>query len=370
MAHLLADRGAGPGQSVALLLSRSAEAIVAILAVLKTGAAYLPIDPALPSARIEFMLADAAPVAVTLPPTAIDLGSTSRRSPRQPSTALPAPAADDLAYLIYTSGTTGVPKGVAITHRNVIAVARRRWPTTCPRRAVWSQWHSLAFDFSVWEIFGALLRGGRLVVVPESVARSPEDLHALLVAEQVSVLTQTPSAATMLSPRGLESTALVVAGEACPAELVDRWAPGRVMLNAYGPTEATIYAAISAPLNAGSGVVPIGSPVPGSAAFVLDEWLRPVPVGVVGELYVAGAGVACRVCAPGRADRVAIRGVPVRRARARGCTAPATWCAGAPTGSCSTSGAPMSRSRSAGTASNSAKSKRLWPASTGSSRRW
>ena len=123
---------------------------------------------------------------------------------------------------------------------------------------MWTQCHSYAFDFSVWEIWGALLHGGRLVVVPEAVARSPEDFHALLVAEQVSVLSQTPSAVAVLSPEGLESAALVVAGEACPAEVVDRWAPGRVMINAYGPTETTVYAAISAPLTAGSGVPPIG----------------------------------------------------------------------------------------------------------------
>ena len=156
---------------------------------------------------------------------------------------------------------------------------------------MWSQWHSLVFDVSVWEIFGALLFGGRLLVVPESVAGSPDDFHALLVTEQVSVLCQTPSAVGALSPEGLGSTTLVVAGEACPAELADRWAPGRVMINAYGPTEATMYAAISAPLTAGSGVVPIGAPVPGAALFVLDGWLRPVPAGVVGELYVAGRGV-------------------------------------------------------------------------------
>ena len=209
----------------------------------------------------------------------------------QPSTPLPAPAPDDLAYLIYTSGTTGVPKGVAVTHRNVTQLLTTVDIGTATE-AVWSQWHSLSFDVSVWEIFGALLHGGRLVVVPESVARSPEDLHALLTTEQVTVLSQTPSAAAMLDSHGLDSATLVVAGEACPAELVDRWAPGRTMINAYGPTEATVYAAISAPLTAGTGAVPIGSPVPGAALFVLDERLRPVPTGVVGELYVAGAGVA------------------------------------------------------------------------------
>src|SRR5262249_31326738 len=134
----------------------------------------------------------------------------------------------------------------------------------------WAQWHSYAFDASVEEIWGALLHGGRLVVVPESVAGSPQDLHALLVTEKVSVLSQTPSAVGLLSPEGLESAALLVAGEACPAEVVERWAPGRVMINGYGPTETTVCASRSAPLTAGSGVVPIGAPVPGAALFVLD----------------------------------------------------------------------------------------------------
>ena len=182
---------------------------------------------------------------------------------------------------------------MAITHHNVTLLLESL-DAGLPCPGVWTQCHSLAFDVSVWEIWGALLRGGRLVVVPEEVAGSPEDFHALLVSEQVSVLTQTPSAVAALSPQGLGSAALVVAGEACPAELVDRWAPGRVMINAYGPTETTVYASISAPLTPGSaaaGTVPIGAPVPGAALFVLDGWLRPVPAGVVGELYVAGAGV-------------------------------------------------------------------------------
>ena len=302
LAHLLAGQGAGPGQCVALLFSRCAEAIVAILAVLKTGAAYLPIDPALPAARIGFMVADAAPIAaITTTGLAdrldgcdllvIDVGDPGIDS--YPSTGLPAPAADDIAHIIYTSGTTGVPKGVAITHHNLTTHLAESLPTALPAAQVWTQCHSYGFDFSVWEIWGALLGGGRLVVVPESVAGSPEDFHALLVSEQVNVLTQTPSAVAARSAEGLESVALLLGGEPCPAEVVDRWAPGRVVINAYGPTEATVYASMTAPLAPGSGVVPIGSPVSGAALFVLDEWLRPVPAGVVGELYVAGRGVGC-----------------------------------------------------------------------------
>ena len=302
LAHLLASHGVGPGQCVALLFSRSVEAIVAILAVLKTGAAYLPIDPVMPAARIEFMLDDAAPlVAITTAALAERLDGCDvvvvdvddHRIGTHPSTPLPAPAPDDLAHIIYTSGTTGVPKGVTVTHHNVaqlfdsLEVGVELGP-----EQVWSQCHSYAFDFSVWEIWGALLHGGRLVVVSESVARAPEEFHAVLLAEQVSVLTQTPSAVGMLSEDGLESAALVIGAEPCPVELVDRWAPGRVMVNVYGPTETTMWASKSAPLAAGSGAPPIGSPVSGAALFVLDGWLRPVPAGVVGELYIAGRGVA------------------------------------------------------------------------------
>nr|WP_082947556.1 non-ribosomal peptide synthetase [Mycobacterium sp. E2479] len=301
LAHLLLGFGVGPGQNVALLFSRSAEAVVSILAVLKTGAAYVPIDPMVPAARVEFVIQDAAPIAAI---TTTDLRSrldgfglpvidiNDAPADLQPSTALPAPAPDDIAYLIYTSGTTGIPKGVAITHQNVTSLLSSL-DAGLPAQGVWPLCHSLAFDVSAWEILGALLRGGRSVVVPESVVSSPEDFQELLAAEQVSVFTQTPSAVGTLSPERLKSTALVMAGEACPPEVVERWAPGRVLINAYGPTETTMCVAISAPLTPGPGVVPIGSPVPGAALFVLDGSLRPAPIGVVGELYVAGAGVGC-----------------------------------------------------------------------------
>ncbi len=301
LAHLLADRGAGPGQCVALLMERSADAIVAILAVLKTGAAYLPIDPAHPPARIQFMITDAAPIAVLTTAgladrfDGCDVSVIDVHDPRidsYPDTASPAPAPDDLAHIIYTSGTTGVPKGVAVTQYNVVQLFESLdiGVDLAPGQ-VWAQCHSYAFDFSVWEIWGALLHGGRLVVVPESVAHSPDDFHALLVRERVTVLSQTPSAVRALSPEELGSAALVIGAEACPAEMVDRWAPGRVMVNVYGPTETTMWVSKSAPLKAGSGMPPIGAPIPGAALLVLDGWLRPVPAGVVGELYVAGRGV-------------------------------------------------------------------------------
>ncbi|WP_156781273.1 condensation domain-containing protein, partial [Mycobacterium gordonae] len=287
-AHLLIDRGAGSGDVVALVLERSVQAVVAMVAVLKTGAAYLPIDPGLPAARIGFMLADATAVAVVTTTTLADrldghdltvIDIDDRAVHSQPSTALPTASPDDVAYIIYTSGSTGVPKGVAITHRNVAALVDSLEDAglgSGPGR-VWAQWHSYGFDASVEEMWAALLRGGRLVVIPEEVAASPEDLRALLVAEQVSVLSQTPTALGTLSPHGLESVALLVAGEVCPAGLVERWAPGRVMVNAYGPTETTVCAARSAPLVAGSGVPPIGAPIAGVAVFVLagSDWPHP-----------------------------------------------------------------------------------------------
>ncbi|MGV9803817.1 condensation domain-containing protein, partial [Mycobacterium sp. NPDC003449] len=237
LAHLLIDEGARAGESVALLLNRSADAIVTILGILKSGAGYLPMDPAVPDARIEFMVADAGPVAavsaqgLTERLHAYDIPVVDMADPRisaQPAGPLPGPMPGDVAHIIYTSGTTGTPKGVAVTHQNVtrlfdgLDVGVQIGPDQ-----VWTACSSLAFDYSVWEIWGALLHGGRLVVVPESVTRSPQELHALLVGQEVSVLSQTPSAVGTLSSEGLESAALMVAAEPCPADVVDTWAPGR-----------------------------------------------------------------------------------------------------------------------------------------------
>ena len=316
LAHLLAGQGVGPGQRVALLLPRSAEAIVAMLAVVKTGAAYVPIDPAVPTARMQFVLADAAPIAaITTAGLAdrldgcdllvIDVNDPAVDS--QPSTALPAPAPDDIAYLIYTSGTTGTPKGVAIPAPNVSRLLETLDDDMELAGQVWSQCHSLAFDFSVWEIWGALLYGGRLVVVPDSVVRSPEDLHAVLVAEQVSVLSQTPSAfyALQTADAGrlelgaqLKLEAVVFGGEALEPQRLRTWLdnhPGLPrLINMYGITETTVHASFREILagDVDNTVSPIGVPLAHLGFFVLDGWLRAVPVGVVGELYVAGAGVA------------------------------------------------------------------------------
>ncbi|KKE99697.1 non-ribosomal peptide synthetase, partial [Mycolicibacterium obuense] len=299
LARHLHGRGAAPGQVVAILFPRCADAIVVILAVLKTGAAYLPVDPALPDARIDHMLVDAGPVvAVTvvrmadrlagrdLPVVTVDDFDVGDR----PDSAVPPPKPDDIAYLIYTSGTTGAAKGVAVTHDNVTQLVGPR-DAVLPSQA-WAQWHSYGFDASVEEIWRTLLHGGRLVIVSDEVAESSERLQLLLATEHVTTLSQTPTATAVLSPHEPTPHALLVAGEPCPADLVDRWAPGRIVVNGYGPTETTICATRSDPLRAGSGTPPIGNPVAGAAVFVLDGWLRPVPVGVVGELYIAGRGVS------------------------------------------------------------------------------
>jgi amino acid adenylation domain-containing protein len=317
LAHALRRRGAGPERCVGVCLERSVDLVVAILAVLKSGAAYMPIDPDIPRARAAHQLRDAEAVALVttadlmdrLPATSatVCLDTGAAELDACPETAPEVPTHPELlAYVIYTSGSTGAPKGVAVTHANAVRLfLGTRDLFGFGPDDVWTMFHSSAFDFSVWELWGALLYGGRLVVVPHWVTRAPDVFARLLIDRKVTVLSQTPSAFAQLSrvlPRvpGRPSLRCVVfGGEALdPASLVP-WldtcgdtAPR--LINMYGITETTVhvtYRPISdADLRA--GVSPIGAPLPDLGLYILDESRRPAPLGVPGELYVGGAGVA------------------------------------------------------------------------------
>ncbi|MFI8264332.1 amino acid adenylation domain-containing protein [Streptomyces sp. NPDC085665] len=306
MAHLLLARGVGPERIVALALPRSAELIVAVLAVLKTGASYLPVDPDYPDDRIAFMLSDAAPAyavadtgAGPVPPAVLgfpdllDLAECREAlaaHPGQDPAVETGPATP--AYVIYTSGSTGRPKGVLVTHSGIAAFAAAevdRFRVGPASRVL--QLASPSFDASVLEICMAFAAGATLVVAPHGPLAGRE-LAELLAEQAVSHAFISPAALASMPEHELPSLAtLVVGGDACSPALVARWSPGRRMINAYGPTESTVAATMSEPLD-GAGAPPIGRPVPGSRVYVLDAGLRPVPANVVGELYIAGAGLA------------------------------------------------------------------------------
>ncbi|WP_103352219.1 non-ribosomal peptide synthetase [Amycolatopsis sp. CA-128772] len=297
LARLLAARGAGPERIVALALGRSVEIVVAQLAVLKTGAAYLPVDPDYPAERIAFMLADAKPVVVVTKPgtplpvdNVLVLDGSEGDGPAAPpvrSGSLAAPA-----YVIYTSGSTGTPKGVVVTHAGLASFASAEIAHFDVRpgdRVL--QFSSPSFDASVLELCMALPAGAALVVPPPGPLLG-DHLAAVLRDEGVTHALIPPVA--MASVPDVELPAfrtLVVGGEACPADLVARWAPGRRMINAYGPTETTVVATWSDSLEPGAKP-PIGRPIRNTRVRVLDPALRPVPIGVAGELYVSGAGLA------------------------------------------------------------------------------
>ncbi|MEV3967397.1 non-ribosomal peptide synthase/polyketide synthase [Streptomyces sp. NPDC050698] len=293
-AHLAAS-GAGPERTVALVLPRSMELIAAELAVALTGAAFLPVDPDYPAERRALMLADAAPAVVL-----DDLGRIRALMEGQepetdpvPSRALP----DHAAYVIFTSGSTGTPKGVTVTHRGIAGfatAAAERYAVGPGDRVL--QFSSPSFDASVLELFISVLSGATLVVPPNGPWLGDE-LAAVLDEHRISHALIPPAAlATLLDPADIGDLpslrTLIVGAEACPATLVDRWAPGRRMINSYGPTEATIVATWTGPLTAGTGTPAIGSPLPGTEAHILDAALRPVPPGTEGELYVGGDGLA------------------------------------------------------------------------------
>jgi amino acid adenylation domain-containing protein/non-ribosomal peptide synthase protein (TIGR01720 family) len=319
LAHELVRYGVGPDTLVGLCLERSNELVIAVLAILKAGGAYLPIDLAYPAERLAFMLEDAqAPVLLTqsklagnLPPTqagviCIEEVLARRSSPDEETNLPPSSGPDHLAYVLYTSGTTGKPKGTLITHRNVARLfpATEHW-YQFNERDVWTLFHSCAFDFSVWEIWGALLYGGRVVVVPFLVSRSPEAFYELLAKEQVTVLNQTPSAFRQLiqaeETTGQKELALryvIFGGEALEMQSLRPWFDRHGdqkprLVNMYGITETTVHVTYR-PISKGdlnSGSV-IGVPIPDLQVYILDAQRQPVPIGVPGEMYVGGAGLA------------------------------------------------------------------------------
>ncbi|MBO3751473.1 amino acid adenylation domain-containing protein, partial [Streptosporangiaceae bacterium NEAU-GS5] len=296
LAHKLVAAGARPGAIVALSLPRTPDLVTALLAVLKAGAAYLPLDPSYPRDRIDYMIADAEPVCVVdLGWLEDDLGDWPDHDPQR------ALYPDDAAYVIYTSGSTGRPKGVIVTHHNVIRLmsATDRWFGFGPED-VWTLFHSYAFDVSVYEMWGALLFGGRLVVVSYETSRSPRDLLELLARERVTVFSQTPSAfyqfAAADDGRSLALRYVIFAGEALePARLAD-WRARRPrtpeLVNMYGITETTVHVTHLVLPPGDLHGSPIGRNIPDLRVYVLDDGLQPTPAGAVGEMYVAGDGLA------------------------------------------------------------------------------
>jgi amino acid adenylation domain-containing protein/non-ribosomal peptide synthase protein (TIGR01720 family) len=306
LAHLLISRGIAPESLVGIAMERSPAMVVAIIAIWKAGAAYLPLDPDYPRARLEHMLNDAGPALVLTTgnlrpqlPLMPDAETILLDAPEFAATLNHAPSHNPLppvlpqhpAYVIYTSGSTGVPKGVIVTHSGIPSLAAtqaERLKLTPQSRVL--QFASLNFDASLWELLMALSKGAALVL-PED-EREGVRLRDLLVSQRVThALLPIPVLRTLDAFNALPLQVLMNGGEALTGELAARWSRGLSMINAYGPTESTVCATMSAPLSAGP-VPSIGSPIANTRIYVLDGNLELAPAGVAGELYIAGAGLA------------------------------------------------------------------------------
>ncbi|MBR8838800.1 MAG: amino acid adenylation domain-containing protein [Stigonema ocellatum SAG 48.90 = DSM 106950] len=324
LAHYLRSLGVGADVLVGLYVERSPEAsllmIVGLLSILKAGGAYLPFDPDYPTDRLAYMLNDSLlSVLLTQEKLLTNLPENTARvvcldqdweniKNKSKDNPFCGSTTDNLAYVIYTSGSTGQPKGTLVNHSNVVRLfaATDSW-YNFNAQDVWTLFHSYAFDFSVWEIWGALLYGGRLVVVPYLVTRSPESFYELLAQEQVTVLNQTPSAFRQLiqaeqsgvTAGELNLRLVIFGGEALEIKSLQPWFERHgdtspQLVNMYGITETTVHVTYrplsKADLNHTASV--IGRPIPDLQVYVLDEYKKIVPIGVPGEMYVGGAGVA------------------------------------------------------------------------------
>ncbi|MFD8782845.1 amino acid adenylation domain-containing protein [Kitasatospora sp. NPDC059599] len=316
LAHALRARGAGPGDRIGMLLDRTADVLVTVLGVLKTGAAYVPVDLAAPADRAALVFGDTEVALVVTdradrvpegPWQAYDLTAEAADLAARPDTRPPAAGRPgDVAYVIFTSGSTGRPKGVAVAHEHVSRLmADGAEHFGFGPEETWTLFHSYAFDWTVWEMWGALLHGARLVVVPYVTSRSPEEFAQLLEEERVSFLCLTPSALRQLepvlrhSPRALPALKwIMLGGEALDPAVVQRWfeldvPPPARLCNLYGITETTVHVTTHDLADStGFERSLIGAPMPHLTAQVLDDWLRPCPPGAAGELYIGGGSLA------------------------------------------------------------------------------
>ncbi|WP_449065069.1 AMP-binding protein, partial [Planomonospora algeriensis] len=375
---LLRARGVRAEDVVAVAVPRSADMVVALLGVMKAGAAYLPLDLDHPADRVAYMVEDArARAVVSTADLAGDLPATS--APRllldDPAVAaeLAALADTDLtgladlsglglaraAYVIYTSGSTGRPKGVVVSHDGIgslIATAVERLGVDAASRVV--QFASAGFDVAVWDLVMSLCVGGTAIVVPAERRVAGQELTGYLAEHRATHMILPPSLVAALPAECElpEGAVLVVGTEAVPAELIARWGRRMRVVVAYGLTEATVNSTLWLADPDLPGPVPIGVPDPGTRCYVLDSALRPVPPGAVGELYVSGRGLARGYL--GRPGLTSERFVPDPSGRpGRACTAPATGPAGAPTATSTSSAAPTASSRYGATASSPERSR-------------
>ncbi|MEU9340175.1 non-ribosomal peptide synthetase [Streptomyces sp. NPDC048278] len=310
LARELIRHGVGPDRLVAVAVPRSAQLVVVLLAVLKAGGAYLPLDPRYPAARLSYLVDDAAPVllvragevalpAADLPEVVVDDPEFTARCARHSGAAVTADELrrplrpDHLMYVIYTSGSTGSPKGVLVSHegvRDLVATQTERFGPAPGERVL--QWASVSFDAFFWDLTLALLSGATLVMADADDLLPGENLHETLVKYDITHAVLPPVALSITDSDGvLPGGTIMSTGDACTPTLIAKWAPGRRMFNGYGPTEVTVGVSIAGPVEDPSDTA-IGRPWTGGRVHVLDERLRPVPDGEEGELYLAGSGLA------------------------------------------------------------------------------
>ncbi|MFG2638241.1 amino acid adenylation domain-containing protein [Streptomyces sp. NPDC048362] len=301
LALVLRARGVGPEVKVGLTGDGTPRLFVGLLAVLMAGGAYIPLDPTYPVKRLEYMIEDSAVALLLAQRAVVDrlpavdvpvLYLDDVPEPPADAPALPGPDGGRLAYVIYTSGSTGRPKGVMVEHAGLVDfdLAHRASMPPAPGRRV-LQNASISFDVSTWEWMMALTTGATLVVAPRERLRPGPPLADTVRRERITTLSATPSVLATMDPADLSTvTELTSVGEAISADLVRVWAPGRRIVNAYGPTEITVFCTTEVCEPDGQ-VPPIGRALPGTELYVLDAALRPVPAGVVGELYLGGTGV-------------------------------------------------------------------------------